>query len=118
MENQQKTVEIVLADDQALDDLRLLIKLSCGLSYVQDGDTRLPKAMAFLANAFEFVDCVRECLQSLIEENLTLKDAFMLLDDMPEELWEQEATVLVIIKVVKMLGKRASRAGVGRRYPS
>lgn len=76
-------MEIVLADDQAVEDLRLLIKLSCGLSYVQDTDvlsqsTRL--RLASLAKSFEFVDCVQECLQSLSEEELKLEDAFGLLD--------------------------------------
>lgn len=107
LESQQKTVELQLADDQAVDDLRLLIKLSCGLSYVQDGDARLPKAvrlrLAFLANALEFVECVQEYLLSLSEDDLTLKDAFALLDDMPEELWEHEATVLIMSKVIKVL---------------
>lgn len=70
----EKKVEIVLADALAVEDFRLLIKLSCGASYVQEGDVRLPVAirlrLAFLANAFEFVDCVQECLQSLSEEEL------------------------------------------------
>lgn len=107
VENQKKTVEIELADDQAVDDLRLLIKLSCGLSYVQDGDVRLPKAirlrLAFLANALEFVECVQECLRSFSEEDLTLEEAFALLDDMPEELWEHDATILLMSKIVKIL---------------
>lgn len=70
----------MLADAQAVDDFKLLLKLSCGVSYIQEGEMRLPKTMrlrlAFLANAFEFVDCVQECLQSLSEEELTLEDAF------------------------------------------
>lgn len=50
-------MEISLQDLEAVDDLRLLIKLSCGASYVQDGDVRLSRStrlrLAFLANAFE-----------------------------------------------------------------
>jgi len=91
VENQQKIVEIVLADAQAVEDLRLFIKLSCGVSYVEDSGMRLPNStrlrLAFLGNAFEFVDCVQECLQSLSEEDMTLADALSLLDEMPEELW-------------------------------
>ena len=67
----------------------------------------LPKTMrlrlAFLANAFEFVDCVDECLQSLSEEELTLEDAFNLLDKMPEGLWEHEAARAIRIKIIKVL---------------
>jgi len=111
----------VLVDDQAVDDLRFLIKLSCGLSYVQDGDARLPKTvrlrLTFLANALEFVDCVQECLQSLNEENLTLEEACSLLDDMPEELCEDEATVLFMGKTIKIftaeIDKQAKRVEKG-----
>lgn len=105
MESQQKVVEITLADEQAIEDFRLLIKLSCGLSYDQEGDVRMPQAirlrLAYLGNAFKFVDCVQECLQSLSEDDLTLEDSFSLLDEMPEELWEHEAA---------MLGARSSRS--------
>ena len=77
---------IALADAQAVEDFRLLIKLSCGLSYVQEGDVRLPQAirlrLAFLANAFEFVECVQECLLSFSEEDLTLDDALILRNEM------------------------------------
>ena len=102
-------MEIVLADAQAVEDLRLLIKLSCGVSYVEDSGMRLPNStrlrLAFLGNAFEFVDCVQECLQSLSEEDMTLADALSLLDEMPEELWEHEAALTIRIKIINVLVK-------------
>ena len=77
----------MLADAKAVDDLKLLIERSYGLSYVQDGDARLSIStrlrLAFLGNAFEFAECVQECLQSLSEEDLTIEDTFSLLDEMP-----------------------------------
>ena len=98
-------MEIVLADAQAVEDFRLLIKLSCGSSYVQEGDVRLPIAMrlrlAFLADAFEFVDCVQECPQSLKEEGLGLEDACNLLDEMPKGLWGHEAAMALRNKIIE-----------------
>ena len=97
----------MLADAQAVEDFRLLIKLSCGASYVQEGDVRLSVAirlrLAFWANAFEFVDCVQECLQSLSEEQLAVGDALSLLEEMPEELWEHEAAMALREKLIKVL---------------
>lgn len=114
VENQQKTVDIVLADDQAVEDLKLLIKLSCSLSYVEDSGVRLSNStrlrLAFMANAFEFVDCVQECLQSLSEEKLTLEDASSLLDEMPEELWEHEAEEGVEMAKRKKEGEAGCRS--------
>jgi len=43
------------------------------------------------------------CLQSLSEEELTLEDAFSLLDEMPEELWDHEAARAVMSKMIKVL---------------
>lgn len=77
------------------------------------GDVRLPKDMwlrlAFLANAFEFVDCVQECLQALTEEELTLADAFSLLNEMPEELWEHEAAMTIRIKIIQVLANEMGK---------
>jgi len=88
VESQRETMEVTVADAQTVEDFRLLIKLSCGLSYVQEGDVRLPTTirlrLAFLGNAFECVNCVQECLQSLSEEDLTLEAAFDSQNEMPE----------------------------------
>jgi hypothetical protein len=106
VETKESRVEIVLS--QAIDDFKLLIKLSCGSSYVQDGDMPLSRStrlrLAFLGSAFEFVDCVQECLQSLTEEgDMTLEGALTLLNEMPEKLWELEAAMAVRSKIIKVL---------------
>lgn len=105
-------MEITLADAQAVEDFRLLIKLSCGLSYVQEGDVRLPMTirlrLAFLANAFEFVDCVQECLQSLSEDELTPEEACSLPNEIPQELWEHDAAMGIRSKIIKVLGEKIS----------
>jgi len=104
VENQQKTVKVALADAQAVEDLKLLVKLSCGLSYVEDSGVRLPMPtqlrLAFLGNAFEFMECVQECLQSLSEEELTLECVITLLDEMLEELWEHEEAMAIRSKII------------------
>jgi len=113
VENQQKTVEVALADAQAVEDLKLLVKLSCGLSYVEDSGVRLPMStrlrLAFLGNAFEFVECVQECLQSLSEEELTLEGAFTLLDEMPEELWEHEEAMAIRSKIITVFKEEVDK---------
>lgn len=63
--------------------------------------------LAFLGNAYEFVDCVQDCLQLLSEENLTLAEAFRLLDEMPRELWEHDAAMPILCTVIKVLREKA-----------
>lgn len=73
IESQKKMVEVELADEQAVSDLKLLFKLSYTDSYMRDGDVLLDvhtrMRLAFLANALEFRECVDEVLSSF--EKLT-----------------------------------------------
>lgn len=55
--------------------------------------------------------CEQECLRSFSEEDLTLEEAFALLDDMPEELWEHDATILLMSKIVKILDAKVDEQG-------
>lgn len=58
--------------------------------------------LAFLGNAFEMEECVRECLASL-GDGLTPTDALTVLKEAPEELREHEAAVGVGKKVIAVL---------------
>jgi hypothetical protein len=42
-------------------------------------------------------------LQSLSQDELTVKDAFNLLDEMPQELWEHEAAMAIRIEIINVL---------------
>jgi hypothetical protein len=63
-------------------------------SYTENGDRILDRAtrlrLAELADAFEFEDCVSECLESL-GRGLTLEAAITALDDIPEQLRQHDA---------------------------
>jgi hypothetical protein len=70
-EAQTKTVEVELENEQAVQDMKLLIKLCYSGSYTkEDGEELLDRStrmrLAFLGNAFEMEDCVAECLASLV----------------------------------------------------
>jgi len=107
-EAQTKAVEVVLEDDQAVQDMKLLIKQCYSGSYIQDEeellDLRTRMRLAFLGNAFEMQECVWECLESL-KEGLTLTDAVTVLQEVPEELRGHEAMACVTEKVVAILSK-------------
>lgn len=64
VENQKKIVEIALEDQQAVDDLRLLLKLNYSSSCINDNGCAIDKPtrlrLIFLANAFEFKEAVKE----------------------------------------------------------
>lgn len=82
-------MEVVLEDEQAVRDMRLLIKLCYSGSYIRDGGEPLDRSMrmrlAFLGDAFEMQGCVWECLASLVD-GLTHSDVLTTLEDVPEEL--------------------------------
>jgi hypothetical protein len=107
-EAQTKTVEVVLENEQAVQDMNLLIKLCYSGSYIQDEeeplDVRTRIGLAFLGNAFEMQDCVWECLESL-KEGLSVLDALTILEDVPEELRGHGAMAGVNEKVVAILSK-------------
>jgi len=89
-EAQSRTEEIELENEQAVEDMKLLVKLFYSGSYTkEDGEELLDRStrmrLAFLGNAFEMEDCVPECLVSLVVD-LTLTSALTILDDVPEEL--------------------------------
>jgi hypothetical protein len=88
-EAQNKVVELTLVDQQAVNDLRLLLKLNYTGKYTKDEEVSLDRntrmRLAFLGNALEFVDCVEQCLMSL-GEGLNGRIALTVLNDIPEEL--------------------------------
>jgi hypothetical protein len=100
-------VEVVLENDQAVEDMKLLIKLCYSCSYIRNGeellDRRTRMRLAFLGDAFEMQECVWECIASLADD-LTHADALTTLDDVPEELLGHEAMMCVVRKVVEALG--------------
>ena len=61
-EAQSKTVEISLESDQAVQDMKVLLKLCYGGSYIYDGEELLNTStrirLAFLGSAFEMQECV------------------------------------------------------------
>jgi hypothetical protein len=106
-EAQTKTVEVELENEQAVQDMKLLIKLCYSGSYTkEDGEELLDRStrmrLAFLGNAFEMEDCVAECLASLVED-LTPTNALTILDDVPEELRGHETMKGVTAKVIEVL---------------
>lgn len=73
-----KTVEVVLENDQAVQDMKLLIKLCYSGSYIREGGELLDRSirmrLAFLGDALEMQGCVWECL-ALLTDGLTHADA-------------------------------------------
>jgi len=106
-EAQTKTVEVVLENDQAVQYLKLLIKLCYSGTYTKDGDESLDRStrmrLAFLGNAFEMEECVRECLASLGDE-VAPTDSLTILEEVPEELRNHEVMKGVVKKVTDILG--------------
>lgn len=106
-EAQTKTVEITLADKEAVEDLKLLIKLSYGASYMRDGDALVPRAtrprLLHLANASEFRDALTEILPSLGEDLSSLEEAITCLEEIPQALSAHEAMANLKLRVVKAL---------------
>ena len=89
MEGQKKVVSIVLVDRQAVEDLRLLIRLCyCpSSSYLQDSNGQLvPKRtilrLITLADALEFRDFLQACPTSLGRE-MTMEEAMSYLEEIP-----------------------------------
>ena len=105
-EAQTKTVEVVLENDQAVEDMKLLIKLCYSGSYTNDGEKLIDRTtrmrLAFLGNAFEIKSCVWECLRSPIDD-LNPTNALTTLDDVPEELRGHEAMARVTVKIIEIL---------------
>jgi hypothetical protein len=96
----------VLEDDQAVADLKLLLKLNYTSSFIRDEGVLLPRAtrlrLLVLANAFEIDDYVRECLESL-GEGLALEEAINCLAEIPEEVRGHEAMEKLRLQVIKSL---------------
>lgn len=105
-ESQTKTVEVTLESEQAVEDLKLLIKLCYSGSYTKEGGGLLDRStrmrLAFLGNAREMQDCVSECLGSLADD-LTPANVLTGLDDVSEELRGHEMMADVIKKIVEFL---------------
>jgi hypothetical protein len=105
-EAQTKTVEVVLENDQAVEDMKLLIKLCYSGSYTNDGEELIDRTtrmrLAFLGNAFEMKYCVWECLRSLLDD-IDPTNALTTLDEVPEELLGHAAMARVIVRVVEVL---------------
>ena len=100
-----KTVEVVLKDDQAVEDMKLLIKLCYSGSYTKNGEELLDRStrmrLAFLGNAFEMQECVWECLTSLADD-LTPGNVLTAMKDVPEELRGHEAMAGVTKKIIEV----------------
>jgi len=73
-----------------------------------DRSTRM--RLVSLGNAFEMEECVRECLASL-RDGLTPTDALTILEEVPDELHDYEATKGVVKKVIDILGDTSSISG-------
>jgi len=105
-------VEILLENEQAVKDMKLLLKLCYSGSYIKDGDELLDRStrirLAFWGNAFEMEECVRECLEFLVE-NMTSTDALTILDDVPRELHGHKAMKSVTAKVVDVLADKIDK---------
>ena len=69
VEARERRVELVVHDAQELEDLKLLLKLSCMPDYTCDDGKRLPFAtrvrMAVLADSFMFAEAVDQIIESL-----------------------------------------------------
>lgn len=106
-EAQTKTVEIELKNEQAMEDMKLLIKLCYSGRYTkEDGEELLDRStrmrLAFLGNAFEMEDCVSECLASLADD-LAPSNVLTILDNVPEGLRGHETMKGVTAKVIEVL---------------
>jgi hypothetical protein len=116
VEGQTKAVEISLEDKETVDDLKLLLKQCYGASYLVDEETgqRLDNTtclrLVHLANAFEFHDCLKECLESL-GNGLGFEEAFTILDELPDELEVHEGMKKLKLKVIGVLAAGAQQLG-------
>lgn len=69
VESKERRVELVVHDEQELEDLKLLLKLSCTPDYTRDGGKLLPfdvrVRMAVVADSFVFAEAVDQIIASL-----------------------------------------------------
>lgn len=97
-----------------MEDFKLLLKQSYGASYLVDEetgqrfDTVTCLRLLHLANAFEFHDCLKECLVSL-GEGLVFEEAFSILDELAEELESHEGMKKLKLKVFEVLAAGAQQ---------
>lgn len=85
-EEVERRVELMVANEQELEELKLLIKLSYTDSYAHDGGELLPFdtriRLAARADSYEFVGAVNQIIKSL-PHNATLEEALTLINDLP-----------------------------------
>ena len=105
----EQRVELALESTQALDDLKLLIKLSYSDSYTHDDGQLLPPStrlrLAALADALEFVEAVDQLLVSLnsLPHEIGIETALARLDELPPALHAHPGTVAAWGKMARVL---------------
>lgn len=113
-------VELELSDDEAIDDMRLLLRLTYGPTYTSDAGVLLDLStrlrLAVLGNALEFVDCVEECLRSVVT-NLTFIEALTCLDEIPEELRPHAAIAGLPTAVIRVIVSKVEKTASWRMLP-
>ncbi|KAI9029153.1 hypothetical protein DFJ74DRAFT_477614 [Hyaloraphidium curvatum] len=117
VEAERRRVELALPDEQALEDLKLLFKLSYSDSFVRDGGKLLPLdvrlRLAERADALEFVDAVENIVVSL-PEGLDFDAAVKCVSELPAFLEEHPLLPGTKLRIVPLLAKGIEeRAGRG-----
>jgi hypothetical protein len=120
-ESEQRRVEVTVENEQELEDLKLLIKLSYSDSYTHDDGRLLPLEtrlrLAARADGLKFVEAVDQIVESLPLE-LGFEDAQSCLDALPPVVEEHpgmaaaRGTVLaVLVKGIEERVGKAEKAG-------
>jgi hypothetical protein len=88
----ERRIELTVENEQELEDLKLLIKLSYSASYTHDGGQRLPHEtrlrLVVRADALEFVEAVDQIIESLklLPQEMGLEGAITCLTELPATL--------------------------------
>ena len=104
----ERRVELTVPDEQALEDLKLPIKLSYSDSYTHNNGKLLPLEtrlrLAVRADALEFVEALQESVSSLLK-GLDFKAAQTVLDDLPPVVEVHQGMAAIRRDVVALLAK-------------
>ena len=104
LESQKKVVELQVADEQAVVDLKLLLKLSYSGSYIYYEDVLLDLQtrirLVILADALEFRECVDAIFSSFVVLS-TSEEALARLEEMTEELQDHQGMAALVNKVIE-----------------
>lgn len=114
----ERRVEVTVEDEQAVEDLRLLVKLSYTYSYASLDRRLLPLdqrlRLALLVDRFAFEGAVAQVVESL-PEKLDLEGTVALLQNLPPQLEQHPAMAESMAKIIAALPQLIEKREQGAR---